>query len=287
MDEIKEALKDSLKTTGEDTLIQGIEPFMKLTLGQLLKESKGVQKFLGGLGFLKKAYNKAYAFEDYTYKTLRFTFSNGRFVSFSMSEDYDTDSKLSIKPLPFLNIELGLSSQTSVNDYTIFRKPTANMFMDAASDYGTAGNMEGYKNFLARHKNHVVRIIQAGKEHAAERPDDKYWTKDCDNMQAIMRDCNTLLTNLAARQDEIGEEARNMRARFDAVVQDVKRQEDDISRNDAVNLAYRFFRTTASIYTLAAMANIQVPQNNNVQAPADDVQPPEDNVQALEEEENV
>ena len=260
MDEIKEALKDSLKTTGEDTLIQGIEPFMKLTLGQLLKESKGVQKFLGGLGFLKKAYNKAYAFEDDTYKTLRFTFSNGRFVSFSMSEDYDTDSKLSIKPLPFLNIELGLSSQTSVNDYTIFRKPTANMFMDAASDYGTAGNMEGYKNFLARHKNHVVRIIQAGKENAAERPNDKFWTQDCENMQAIMRDCNTLLTNLAARQDEIGEEARNMRARFDAVVQDVKRQEDDISRNDAVNLAYRFFRTTASIYTLAAMAGLPQPQ---------------------------
>ena len=147
-----------------------------------------------------------------------------------------------------------------MNDYTIFRKATANMFMDAASDYATAGNTEGFKNFLARHQNHVVRIIQAGKEHAAERPNDKFWTQDCENMQAIMRDCNTLLTNLAARQDEIGEEARNMRARFDAVVQDVKRQEDDISRNDAVNLAYRFFRTTASIYTLAAMAGLPQPQ---------------------------
>ena len=287
MDEIKEALKDSLKTTGEDTLIQGIEPFMKLTLGQLLKESKGVQKFLGGLGFLKKAYNEAYAFEDDTYKTLRFTFSNGRFVSFSMSEDYETDGKLTIKPLPFLNIELGLSSQTSVNDYTIFRKPTANMFMDAASDYGTAGNMEGFKNFLARHKNHVVRIIQAGKEHAAERPDDKYWTNDCDNMQAIMRDCNTLLNTLSTRQDEIGEEARKILATFGALVDEVKQQEDDMETAEVLDLANRFFRTTASVYTLAAMANIQVPQNNNVQAPADDVQPPEDNIQALEEEENV
>ena len=264
MDEIKDALKDSLKTTGEDTIIQGTEPLLNCTIGQLLKENKGVQKFLGTLGFLKKAYNESYAFEDDTYKTLRFTFSNGRFVSFSMSEDYDTDSKLSIKPLPFFGLELGLefglSSQTSVNDYTIFRKPTANMFMDAFSDYATAGNMEAFKNFLVRHQNHVMRIIQAGKENAAERPNDKFWTQDCENMQAIMRDCNTLLTNLAARQDEIGEEARNMRARFDAVVQDVKRQEDDISLNDAVNLAYRFFRTTASIYTLAAMAGLPQPQ---------------------------
>ena len=264
MDEIKEALKDSLKTTGEDTLIQGIEPFMKLTLGQLLKESKGVQKFLGGLGFLKKAYNKAYAFEDDTYKTLRFTFSNGRFVSFSMSEDYDTDSKLSIKPLPFFGLELGLefglSSQTSVNDYTIFRKPTANMFMDAFSDYATAGNMEAFKNFLVRHQNHVMRIIQAGKENAAERPNDKFWTQDCENMQAIMRDCNTLLTNLAARNDEIGEEAKNIRETFGTLVSDVKQQADDMETADVLDLANRFFRTTASIYTLAAMAGLPQPQ---------------------------
>ena len=78
-----------------------------------------------------------------------------------------------------------------------------------------------------------------------------------------------------------------MRARFDAVVQDVKRQADDMETADVLDLANRFFRTTASIYTLAAMANIQVPQNNNVQAPEDDVQAPEDNIQALEEEENV
>ena len=189
--------------------------------------------------------------------------------------------------MPFLGFEFGLSSQTSVNDYTIFRKATANMFMDAASDYATAGNMEGFKNFLARHKNHVVRIIQAGKEHAAERPDDKYWTKDCDNMQAIMRDCNTLLNTLSTQQNEIGEEARKILATFGALVDEVKQQEDDMETADVLNLANRFFRTTASIYTLAAMANIQVPQNNNVQAPADDVQPPEDNIQALEEEENV
>ena len=287
MDEIKDALKDSLLTTGEDTLIQGIEPFMNLTLGQLLKDNKGFQKFLGGLGFLKQAYNEAYTFEDDTYKTLRFTFSNGRFVSFSMSEDYETDGKLTIKPLPFLGIELGLSSQTSVNDYTIFRKPTANMFMDAASDYATAGNMEAFKNFLVRHQNHVVRIIQAGKENAAERPDDKYWAKDCDNMQKIMHDCNTLLNTLATQQNEIGEEARKILATFDDLVEDVRQQANDMELENTLDLAYRFFRTTSSVYTLAAMGNIQVPQNNNAQAPADNVQPPEDNVQALEEEENV
>ncbi|MBP5674005.1 MAG: hypothetical protein J6X49_16585 [Victivallales bacterium] len=286
-DEIKEALLDSLKTTLEDTAIQGTEPLLNCTIGQLLKENKGFQAFMGGLGFLKQAYNEAYTFEDDTFKTLRFTFSNGRFVSFSMSEDYETDAKLEIKPLPFLGFEFGLSSQTSVNDYTIFRKATANMFMDAASDYATAGNTEGFKNFLARHQNHVVRIIQAGKEHAAERPDDKYWTNDCDNMQAIMRDCNTLLNTLSTQQDEIGEEARKILATFGALVDEVKQQEDDMETAEVLDLANRFFRTTASIYTLAAMANIQVPQNNNVQAPADDVQPPEDNVQALGEEENV
>ena len=286
-DEIKEALLDSLKTTGEDTVIQGTEPLLNCTIGRLLKENKGFRTFMGGLGFLKQAYNEAYTFEDDTYKTLRFTFSNGRFVSFSMSEDYETDGKLEIKPLPFLGIELGLSSQTSVNDYTIFRKPTANMFMDAASDYATAGNTEGFKNFLARHQNHVVRIIQAGKEHAAERPNDKFWTQDCENMQAIMRDCNTLLTNLAARNDEIGEEAKNIRETFGTLVNDVKQQADDMETADVLDLANRFFRTTASIYTLAAMANIQVPQNNNAQAPAGNVQAPADNVQALGEEENV
>ena len=264
-DEIKEALLDSLKTTLEDTVIQGTEPLLNCTIGQLLKENKGFQAFMGGLGFLKQAYNEAYTFEDDTFKTLRFTFSNGRFVSFSMSEDYETDAKLEIKPLPFLGFEFGLSSQTSVNDYTIFRKPTANMFMDAASDYATAGNMEGFKNFLARHQNHVLRIIQAGKENARDvaRPDDKYWTKDCENMEKIMRDCDALLNTLAVQQNEIGEEARNISETFGAIKQAVKQQADNIQRADVLNLAEKFFRTTAQIYTLAAMANIQVPANNN------------------------
>ena len=255
-DEIKDALLDSLKTTAEDTAIQGAEPLLNCTIGQLLKENKGFQKFMGGLGFLKKAYNELYSFEDDTYKTLRFTFSNGRFVGFSMSEDYETDGKLEIKPLPFLGIEVGLSSQTYVNDYTIFRKPTANMFMDAASDYMTAGNMEAFRNFLVRHKNHVVRIIQAGKENAGDvaRPDDKYWTQDCNNMQGIMQECDELLNNLAAQQNEIGEEARNCRVAFDAVVDAVKHQADDISPNAALQLAEKFFKVTSQIYTLAAMA---------------------------------
>jgi hypothetical protein len=281
MDEIKDALLDTLKTTAEDTAIQGTEPLLNCTIGQLLKENKGFQKFMGGLGFLRQAYNEAYTFEDNMFKTLRFTFSNGRFVSFSMSEDYDTDAKLEIKPLPYLGIELGLSSHTSVNDYTIFRKATANMFMDAASDYATAGNMEGFKNFLVRHQNHVVRIIQAGKENAQNvaRPDDKYWTKDCENMQAIMRDCDLLLNSLATQQNEIGEEARKVRTEFDAVVREVKQQADDIEPAVALNLANRFFRTTANIYTLAAMANIQVPQND-AQVPQNDAQVPAEEVNA-------
>ncbi|MBR5080743.1 MAG: hypothetical protein IKX30_18555 [Victivallales bacterium] len=287
-DEIKDALLDTLKTTVEDTAIQGTEPLLNCTIGQLLKENKGFQKFMGGLGFLKQAYNEAYTFEDDMFKTLRFTFSNGRFVSFSMSDDYDTDAKLEIKPLPFLGIELGLSSHTSVNDYTIFRKATANMFMDAASDYATAGNMEGFKNFLVRHQNHVVRIIQAGKENAQNvaRPDDKYWTKDCESMSKIMRECDLLLNSLATQQNEIGEEARNVRAIFDAVVHDVKQQADDMEPADVLNLANRFFRTTANIYTLAAMANIQVPQNN-VQAPQNNGQVPVNNDQVPQNDDQV
>jgi len=261
-DEIKEALMDSLKTTLEDTAIQSAEPLLNCTIGQLLKENKGFQKFMGKLGFLKKAYNEFYSFEDDTFKTLRFTFSNGRFVSFSMSEDYETDGKLEIKPLPFLGFEIGLSSQTYVNDYTIFRKPTANMFMDAASDYAAAGNMEGFKNFLTRNQNHVVRIIQAGKQNAQDvaRPDDKFWTKDCENMQAIMHDCNALLADLENLQNEIGEEARNIRETFNALVEEVRQQEDDMETADILDLANRFFRTTSSIYTLAAMATLPPPQ---------------------------
>jgi hypothetical protein len=211
---------------------------------------------MGGLGFLKQAYNEAYTFEDDTYKTLRFTFSNGRFVSFSMSEDYETDGKLEVKPLPFLGIEMGLSSQTYVNDYTILRKPTPNMFMDAASDYAMAGNMEGFKNFLIRNKDNVVRIIQAGKENArnAARPDDKFWAKDCASMETVIQECGAWLDRLAAQQNEIGEEARNCRQAFEAVVRDVKHQADGMPEEDVLQLAYRFFRTTARIYTLAAMA---------------------------------
>ena len=255
-DEIKEALMDSLKTTLEDTAIQGSEPLLNCTIGQLLKENKGFQTFMGGLGFLKKAYNESYSFEDDTYKTLRFTFSNGRFVSFSMSEDYETDGKLEIKPLPFLGIEMGLSSQTYVNDYTILRKPTPNMFMDAASDYAMAGNMEGFKNFLIRNKDNVVRIIQAGKENArnAARPDDKFWAKDCASMETVIQECGAWLDRLAAQQNEIGEEARNCRQAFEAVVRDVKHQADGMPEEDVLQLAYRFFRTTSRIYTLAAMA---------------------------------
>ena len=69
-----------------------------------------------------------------------------------------------------------------------------------------------------------------------------------------MQECDELLNNLAAQQNEIGEEARNCREAFDTVADAVKHQADGISPNEALQLAEKFFRVTSQIYTLAAMA---------------------------------
>ena len=254
--EIKDALVDSLKTTGEDTLIQGSVPLLDCSIGRLLKDSKAFKTFLSNLGAVKNAYNKCYTFEDDTFKTLRFNFSDGRFASFSLTEDYDTDAKVTIKPLAFMGIELGLSSQTSVNDYTILRKPTVNALMGVAADYATAGNQEEFTNFLTRNKNGVIRMIKTGKQNAGDqaRPDDKFWATDCASMVSTINACNTWLNNLASQHNEIGEEARQHQAEFNAVVTEMREQADDISDEDALALAQRFLNAAAKVYTLAAMA---------------------------------
>ena len=69
-----------------------------------------------------------------------------------------------------------------------------------------------------------------------------------------MHDCYALLADLENLQNEIGEEARNVRETFNALVEEVRHQEDNMETADVLDLANRFFRTTSSIYTLAAMA---------------------------------
>ena len=77
-------------------------------------------------------------------------------------------------------------------------------------------------------------------------------------MEKIMRDCDALLNTLAVQQNEIGEEARNISETFGAIKRAVKQQAVNIPIADVLNLAEKFFRTTAQIYTLAAMAGVQL-----------------------------
>ena len=208
-----------------------------------------------GVSCLKDKYDADYAFTDDTYKMLRFEVDgDGRFAGFALVDGYDTKGKLELTPKNFFSVTFSLTSQTLVNDFMVMPRPKVNDLLKRADDFAQAGNPEGFKNFLARNKNGVVRLLQAGKDKAgdAERAGDKYWKPDCDNMAAIINECRQLLASHATKNTVLGNQAKTHMATFDAVAREVQNQ-GELSDEQALDLAARFFTAAARVYTLAAM----------------------------------
>ena len=254
--EFYDGFTDAFKNTIEDGLIVGAVPFLDMTLGEAAEKSPALKALLGGVSAMKDAYNDDYAFRDDTYKRLHFEIDpDGRFAGFALQDGYDTEGRVEIDPLPFLSINLSLTSSTLVNDFMVMARPKVNDLMKRADDFAQAGNPEGFKNFLARNKNGVIRLLQAGKANAANeaRPKDKYWAPDCQEMANTITTCKELLKEAAKKNTLMGSLAKAFIADFDAIAREVQEQgalEDD----QALDLAQRFFTAAAKAYTLAAMA---------------------------------
>ena len=230
------------------------------TLTREYLEDKGFKAELfadgeaGYKAFLKGKYDQDYGFKDDTFKTLHFEFgADGRFDGFTLADDYDTDAKLELSFGQYASVNFALSSRTSVNDWSVIPKPTVNSLMKRAADYRATGNPDEFANFLARNKKGTIRLIQAGRTGAPDRPNDKYWQKDVDKMKATFNEGTAILNELAAGTDKIAEQAKAIRTSFPALIDEVKGQAADIGDAEALDLAKRFFDVAAQIYTLKAM----------------------------------
>ncbi|MBR4675724.1 MAG: hypothetical protein IKP00_14785 [Victivallales bacterium] len=252
--EFIDSLIDSVKLSAEDVAIDSAVPLMELTLGDAAKKFPALGKLLGGADFLKKKYDSNYAFNDGVFKTLRFEFGpGGRFSGFTLAEDYDTEAKLEFTPGSYASINFSLSSKTSTNDWSVIPKPTVNSIMKRAADYASAGNPQGFLNFLERNKRGVLRLVEAGRLDAVPPPKDKYWQKDADSIKTTIEKCTQLLVEMAGKGGSTAEQAHGLLQPFLNAADAMQHHNEDIRPADAINLAARFFDLAAKIYTLEAM----------------------------------
>ncbi len=245
--EFTDAIKDSAILSAVDAGVAAGKPLMEMTLSEATKVFPALGKMIGIFD---------YTFKDDSYKTLHFEFgSGGRFESFTLAEDYDTEAKLEINPLPFLSINLSQTSKTSVNDWTVFHKPNPNKLLGRAEDYMNAGNLAGYKNFLNRNKKGVIRLVQAANPNAPNRPDDKYWEKDSREIANIIVKCDGLLQELADSPNKlIAEQARSLDDTFQNAAEAIRNQPANLTDQQMLDLAENFFKAAARVYILKAMA---------------------------------
>ena len=259
--EFKSALIDSLKNNVEDLAIENIPNLLDYSLKDLAEQYPAIGKFVGGISFLKNKRKDDYQFTDASYKTLSFELDNNwRFTSFKLSNDYDTDAKLEITPTSFIAIELSLSSKTSVNNWIVYPKPKPNTLLKLASDYIAAGNPKGFVNLLARNKKGVLRLMDAVKHNAPDRPNDKYWQADKEAMNNLLAECINHLNTFANENTLLAEQAKVVRQTFMNFINNVVNPPENLNDGGKLELAAQFFTTIAQIYTLKEMSNHQPEQ---------------------------
>ncbi|MBR4221466.1 MAG: hypothetical protein IKR81_09935 [Victivallales bacterium] len=253
--EFIDGVLDGLKLTAADVAINGAKPLMEMTFGEAAKKYPVLGKLLGGVDFLTGKYAADYTFKDDTYKTLRFEFgSGGRFSSFTLADDYDTEGKLELTPGTHIAVNFSLSSKTSITDWAVMPKPSVNTILKRAADYATAGNPEGFMNFLQRNRKGVLRLVEAGRTGAPKPAKDKYWDKDVASITTNIEKCTEILAELAGKGGHMAEQARALQPLFAQAVDAMRNHAEDIAPNDGLKIAARFFDTVAKIYTLKAMA---------------------------------
>ncbi|MBQ6472865.1 MAG: hypothetical protein IJJ33_12850 [Victivallales bacterium] len=253
--EFKDGLIDGFKMAGEDAIISGTDNLFDLPFLEAAKKYPVVGQLIGGASFINKLKeDETYLFQDDTFKTLRFEFSEDwRFSNFTLAEEYDTKATLDFKVVPFISLHASLESKTSVNDWVVMPKPTPNTLMKQAANYNAAGNPEGFATFLANSRKGVVRLVKAGAANPPGHPDDSKWQGDCTKMQQLMDDCQQRLTRLVQRGGRAEAQASALRQSFVEMVEEMRNQPADLNDEDALDLAERFFTATAKIYTIDAM----------------------------------
>ncbi len=257
--EFIDGLVDGLKNGAEDVAIASASRIMDLPFLQAAKKYPVLGQMVGGIDFLNKIRDDGvYEFKDATYKTLKFEIGDdGRLSSFTLQEDYDTEGKISVSPLPFLGITGTHSSKTVNVDWSVMPRPTPGSLMKRAMDFAGAGNPEGFANLLNRNKKGVVRLMKAGMADftAVEAPEgDSYWAKDVASMKTVIGECLRLVSGLADKGGTLGGQARALALEFRDICNDFYALPSDADDQAMLDLAARFFTATAKIYTLNAMA---------------------------------
>ena len=240
------------KVAAEQISSKAILPMMDMTLGEIAKTNPVVNSLLGAAHTFDKDMKAEHLISAKNYKTWRFSFGNdNRLNGISLMDEKEYSSKLSFNPVAWLNVSLELSSQSSQVEYGVLSCPTWTSLMTRAEDFIEAGNPAGFRSLLSGSKTGVKRLVQTGRAAPGERPDDKYWQEDCDAMTGLMADIAAKLDELDARQDvKAQEEAAILRDAYNAAETRMKEQAEDVSPNDAVDIAYDFFTVAAKIYRL-------------------------------------
>ncbi len=275
--EFKNAFIDSLKNSVEDYAIENIPNLLDYSLKDLAEKHPAIGKIIGGISFLKNKRDVDYKFDEAAYKTISFELNNsGRFTSFKLTNDYDTDAKLELTPSSLIAVELSLSSKTSVNNWIVYPKPTPITLLQRADDFIVAGNPKGFVNFLARNKKGVLRLMDAVKTNEPNRPDDKYWQKDKEAMNTLIEDCTNHLNSFANENTTLAGQARGLQQTFTDLVANVRNAPDNLNDGARLELAAQFFTIVAQIYTLKEMSRHQ-PQQIQPQQPQEEPLPPNQN----------
>jgi hypothetical protein len=244
------------KIAVEEASSKAILPMMDMTLGEIAKTNPVFKNLLGAAHAFDKDMKAEHAISAEAYKTWRFSFGNdNRLNGISLIDDKEYSSKLSFNPVAWLNVSLELSSKTSTVEYSVFSCPTWTSLTSRAEDFIEAGNPAGFRKFLMGSKAGVLRLVQTGRAAPGERANDKYWREDCTAM-------TNLMANLAAKLDEIDagqnekarEEAAILRNAFNAAENRMRNQAEDVSANEAVDIACEFFTVAAKIYRLSMTA---------------------------------
>jgi len=245
--ELRDAFLDTMKTTGEKAIVEGGAKLLGEGVGKLAGIFPAFKKLLGAFTAIGPKYNST----DDTFKTLRFNFVGGRFSNFSLSEDYDYKAKFSFKPLPFLDINFGMNSNTKNLDYLVYTKPPLVAMLGVAANYNDTGNQQAFTTFLTRNQKGVERLIRASSALAPNEDDDPRWRDDRNAIRDSFQEVRNLLTNVSLRNDPLGMEARLLMPRLEEAINAARNAAPDADFAVTRPIAQTLFSIMAKAYTMA------------------------------------
>ena len=231
--------------------MEGGAKLLETGIGELTKKSAKFASFLGTLAGMGPKYEST----DDTYKTICFNFVNGRFSNFVLSEDYDYKAKFSIKPVPFISVNLGMSSNTRTNDYSVYTKPSFASILAVANDYNCAGNQEAFKTFLFRNQKGAMRLMRVASGNGPDAvADDSRWGEDREWFRNMLQTLPNKIAEIQERDDALGQDAALLLPKLQMVIAEAQNANPDADATVLIPLARRLFSTLAEAYLLTANA---------------------------------